>query len=414
MAGLRLGLGLGLQSGKIGATPPAAPPVNTVLPAITGNPWVGQTLSVSDGTWTGTAPITFAYQWKRNGANIVGATNSTYALVSGDLGATITCTVTATNAAGSAGATSAATSAVIAVPANTVAPAISGSAVVGSTLTATTGTWSGGGSLTYSYQWKSNGSNVGTNQNTYVPVSGDIGNTITCTVTATNAAGSGTPAESAATAAVAAATGISATATASIVNNAAPSFAGLSFGAEHADRVMHAFISYQDGAAGSAFTGCTIGGVAATKIAQATTAAGTNCALYSAAVPTGASGDVVPSISNAGATLDCQVSLLRAVGFAATATDTAAGLTGGSSFTRNNDCPAGGVQIAGCYRDGSGNVDWTNVDELTDFRFDTNQRTNSTAARINASAQTNQAITATNPGGGVVSFYMVVGSFAAL
>ncbi|RWC29857.1 MAG: hypothetical protein EOS70_23500 [Mesorhizobium sp.] len=215
----------------------------------------------------------------------------------------------------------------------------------------------------------------------------------------------------------AAAASIEATATASIANNAAPTFSGLSFGAEHADRVMHAFISYQDGAAGSAFTGCTIGGVAATKIAQATSAAGTNCALYSAAVPTGASGDVVPSISNAGATLDCQVSLLRAVGFAATATDTAAGLAGGSSFTRNNDCPAGGVQIFGCYRDGtngSGNVDWTNVDELTELHFDTNQKTQSAAARINASAQTNQAITATNPGGGVVSFYMAGGSFAAL
>lgn len=414
MLGFALLARFGLSGGGGGAAPVGAPE-NTVPPAITGNAYVGSTLTATTGTWRNGVD-NYSHQWKADGAN-VGANQNTYVPASGDLGKVITCTVTATNAGGSTPASSSATSAVIAVPVNTVAPAISGNALVGSTLTCSTGTWSDAGSQTYAYQWKSAGANVGTNQNTYVPVTGDIGNTITCTVTATNAAGSGTPAESAATAAVAAATGISATATASIVNNAAPSFAGLSFGAEHADRVMHAFITYQDGAGGSAFTGCTIGGVAATKIAEAVAAAGTNCALYSAAVPTGASGNVVPSISNASATLDCQVSLLRAVGFAATATDTAAGLTGGSSFTRNNDCPAGGVQIFGCYRDGingSGNVDWTNVDELTELHFDTNQKTQSAAARINASAQTNQAITATNPGGGVVSFYMAGGSFAPL
>jgi len=90
---------------------------------------------------------------------------------------------------------------VVTIPVNTVLPVISGAAQVGETLTSTVGTWTGGGMLTYAYQWKSAGSNVGTNQNTYVPVTGDIGNTITCTVTATNTAGS-TAATSAATSAV--------------------------------------------------------------------------------------------------------------------------------------------------------------------------------------------------------------------
>lgn len=91
-------------------------------------------------------------------------------------------------------------------PVNTVLPVISGTAQVGQTLTSTTGTWSNT-PTSYSYQWKSAGSNVGTDQNTYVPVTGDIGNTITVTVTASNTSGS-TPATSAATSAVVAATPI--------------------------------------------------------------------------------------------------------------------------------------------------------------------------------------------------------------
>ena len=69
-------------------------------------------------------------------------------------------------------------------------PTISGSITVGATLTAATGTWTGSAPITYTYQWKSGGSNVGTNSSTYSPVTGDLGNTITVTVTATNVTGS--------------------------------------------------------------------------------------------------------------------------------------------------------------------------------------------------------------------------------
>lgn len=81
-------------------------PVNTVAPAITGTAQEGQTLTCSTGTWTGTPTITYAYQWKRNGSNIGSATNSTYTLVTADVGQSITCTVTATNGIGSANADS--------------------------------------------------------------------------------------------------------------------------------------------------------------------------------------------------------------------------------------------------------------------------------------------------------------------
>ena len=81
-------------------------PINTVAPAITGTAQEGQTVTCSTGTWTGTPTITYAYQWKRNGNNIGGATSSSYLLVLADVGQSITCTVTATNFVGSASANS--------------------------------------------------------------------------------------------------------------------------------------------------------------------------------------------------------------------------------------------------------------------------------------------------------------------
>ena len=103
--GMRLGMGLSVVEGSKPSG--AAAPANTVAPAITGTVLTGNTLTVSDGTWTGTPAPTYTYQWKRDGVNIGGATNSTYAVTASDCGPAITCTVTATNASGSASTTSA-------------------------------------------------------------------------------------------------------------------------------------------------------------------------------------------------------------------------------------------------------------------------------------------------------------------
>ncbi len=80
------------------------PPANSVLPVISGSPTVGQLLSTTDGTWSGSP--TFTYQWKRDSVSIGGATTNTYTLVAADAGAVITVTVTATNAGGITSATS--------------------------------------------------------------------------------------------------------------------------------------------------------------------------------------------------------------------------------------------------------------------------------------------------------------------
>lgn len=98
---LLLQSGPGANAGGVAITAPT----NTVAPAISGTIIVGQTLTTTNGTWTG-SPTGYSYQWLRGGVNISGATSNTYLLVTADLAATITVTVTATNAGGSASATS--------------------------------------------------------------------------------------------------------------------------------------------------------------------------------------------------------------------------------------------------------------------------------------------------------------------
>ena len=82
------------------------PPVNTVAPDVTGDAIVGSTLTCTPGTWTGTAPITYAYKWYQGATPIIGANSATYVAQAGDLGSVLICAVTATNALGSAVAAS--------------------------------------------------------------------------------------------------------------------------------------------------------------------------------------------------------------------------------------------------------------------------------------------------------------------
>lgn len=63
-------------------------------PTITGTPNLGTKLTASTGTWS-PAP-TLAYQWRRDGVAISGATKSTYTSVLADEGKKVTVTVTAT------------------------------------------------------------------------------------------------------------------------------------------------------------------------------------------------------------------------------------------------------------------------------------------------------------------------------
>jgi hypothetical protein len=88
-------------------------PVNSVAPAITGTATEGETLSLSDGTWSNT-PDAYVYIWKRDGVVIAGAAAATYELVTADVDKVITASVKATNLGVSAVANSNATAAVAA------------------------------------------------------------------------------------------------------------------------------------------------------------------------------------------------------------------------------------------------------------------------------------------------------------
>ena len=90
-------------------------------------------------------------------------------------------------------------------PVNTVAPAVTGTAAFGSTLTTTNGTWLGAPAPTFAYQWfRSPSTSIsGATSSTYVLVAADVGFGIFCRVTATNSvAPSGVTADSNTTATV--------------------------------------------------------------------------------------------------------------------------------------------------------------------------------------------------------------------
>ena len=77
------------------------PPTNTSVPAITGTPNVGHTLTVTMGIWTG-APTAYGAQWKRDGVAIPGATFANYLATAQDVGHTLLCAVTAFTGGGQA------------------------------------------------------------------------------------------------------------------------------------------------------------------------------------------------------------------------------------------------------------------------------------------------------------------------
>ncbi|MGO1317551.1 MAG: S8 family serine peptidase [Cellulomonadaceae bacterium] len=70
--------------------------VNTAPPVIEGTPTVGETLSVSQGEWSGADGAEFSYQWLRGGEAIEGALEPTYTLVGADAGTQVSAIVTAT------------------------------------------------------------------------------------------------------------------------------------------------------------------------------------------------------------------------------------------------------------------------------------------------------------------------------
>lgn len=142
-------------------------PVLSSAPDISGSPQQGQAITVNTASWTYT-PDSYLYQWLAcdasgaacAGATGAGATTATYTVAAADTSGTLRVDVRAVNGAvTSAAARSEQTDTpqgpIATQPVNTVMPTVSGTVAVGSTLTVTNGTWSGGGvSPTYPKQWR--------------------------------------------------------------------------------------------------------------------------------------------------------------------------------------------------------------------------------------------------------------------
>jgi hypothetical protein len=153
-------------------------------PTISGTVKVGSTLTAASGTW-GPAPVALSFAWSVGGG--AKATTATYKIVAADAGKTILVKVTGKKTGyTTVTKTSAAT---VAVPAviGTLAPAptptITGTVKVGSTLTATPGTW-GPSPVALTYAW-SVGGVVKATTATYKIAAADAGKTVVVKVTGT-------------------------------------------------------------------------------------------------------------------------------------------------------------------------------------------------------------------------------------
>ena len=194
----------------------------TGAPAIIGTARVGETLTASTtgiSDADGLSNATFGYQWLADDTDISGATSSSYTLVADDEGKAIKVRVSFTDNEGNAESLTSeatATAAVAAAQTNsaaTGAPAISGTARVGETLTASTSGIADTDRLTkvsYSYQWIRNDGSSDTDIQdatgaSYGLVDADEGKTIKVKVSFTDDAGNEETLTSAATGEIASA-----------------------------------------------------------------------------------------------------------------------------------------------------------------------------------------------------------------
>lgn len=211
-----------VETRKILASVPAAPPVSSPVvsspppvisgstPVISGAATVGSTLTADPGAW-GPDGVSVSFRWYVDGIAVTGSAGDTAVFIvrSGDVGDRVTVRVTGSRT-GMTPVTkkSAETLKVTAPPKAAItgpAPLITGSAIVGSTLTADPGAWAPDG-VTLAYRWHVDGkavSGAAGEGAAFVTRSGDAGKTITIKVTGSRAGSTSVTKTSSATAKVA-------------------------------------------------------------------------------------------------------------------------------------------------------------------------------------------------------------------
>lgn len=163
---LRLEVTASNGEGSVSATSPPSSVVQGAAPkkihgaVITGEAKDGQLLSATPGTWKGTPPFSYAYQWLLCNkwdslcVDIPEATQSSYRLTTSEIGDALRVVVTATNVVGSAKAPSDATPEILeGPPVSMSAPTVTGALEDGAVLAASTGGWVGTPPFSFSYQW---------------------------------------------------------------------------------------------------------------------------------------------------------------------------------------------------------------------------------------------------------------------
>jgi Tol biopolymer transport system component len=197
--------GTATQNSEATAVVTATPPRLTVTPPVVGQNMVDQTLSVTSGTWQGSLPMTFAYEWRRCNPQgdlptcvpIAGATGTTYVPMVADIGYALVVYITATNVAGSVTGTTVHTYPVVDkphfAPSVSTPPSIAGVLTVGNPLTAAVGVYKGDLPIATTLAWQrcdATGAGChaisGATRSTYSPGRADIGATLRIAVVATN------------------------------------------------------------------------------------------------------------------------------------------------------------------------------------------------------------------------------------
>lgn len=180
---------------EVGALALLPEPVISVSPVVTGNAVVGETLLVSNGTWTANGVVTdftYAWQWYREGQPIDGANTFSYSPVMADVEHQVYCMVSAENHTNIEQVESNKTAAVVVASNSSTIPVISGTPTSGQPLQSSDGSWPFTPS-TIMYEWWREitpGSNVRvqslSGNNIYTCKSADIGLPIFCRVVASS------------------------------------------------------------------------------------------------------------------------------------------------------------------------------------------------------------------------------------
>jgi hypothetical protein len=185
-----------------GSAPATTAPVNTGAPVISGSGVDGGTLTTSLGTWSPSGSSK-AIRWQRSTDGVnwsdTGATGLSYSTQAADLGADLHVIVTETNSFGQASATSAPFGPIASGPPQIASsPVITGVPQVGTTISASPGTWMPAApNYAYTWQYSADGQSgwvtiAGAHGASYTIGAGDAGTYLRVRVVATNAVGAST------------------------------------------------------------------------------------------------------------------------------------------------------------------------------------------------------------------------------